>query len=157
MEYYVSKPKPHPAIAERSDHANRSGAVERAAKLRPENDRFGLAGATEVVRGTKLDVTLELPWPTEPQIQSVYWNGLAANVSFRVSPTNLVSTSVYGVCKISVDGLTIGHVFFKPGVDQNSTPDERKLSWARAIKTAFASYTSKDRRRVLARVQGSKS
>jgi hypothetical protein len=72
---------------------DRSGAVERAAKLRPENDRFGSAGATEVVRGTKLDVTLELPWPTEPQIQSVYWNGLTANVSFRVSPTNLVSTS----------------------------------------------------------------
>jgi TIR domain len=129
-------------------------ALERAAELRPENDRFGSAGATEVVRGTKLSVILELPWPTEPKIQSVYWDGSMANVSFRVLPTHLVHASVYGVCKISVDGLAIGHVFFKLGVDQSSTPDERKLSWARAIKTAFASYTSKDRRPVLARVQG---
>jgi TIR domain len=133
---------------------DRRRAVERPAELRPENDRFDSAGAIEVVLGTKLSVTLELPWPTEPKSQSVYWNGSMANVSFRVSPSNLVHPSVYGVCKISVDGLAIGHVFFKLGVDQSSTPDERKLSWARAIKTAFASYTSKDRRRVLARVQG---
>jgi len=133
---------------------DRLRAVERSAELRPENDRFGSAGATQVARGTKLSVTLELPWPIEPKIQSVYWNGSMADVSFRVWPTNLVHTSVYGVCKISVDGLTIGHVFFKLGIDQSNTPDERKMSWARPVKTAFASYTSKDRRRVLARVQG---
>jgi hypothetical protein len=133
---------------------DRLKAVERAAELRPENDDFDSAGAREVGPGTKLSVTLELPWPTEPTIQTVYWNGSMANISFRVLPTNLVHTSVYSVCKISVDGLAIGHVFFKLGVDQSSTPDEKKLSWARAIKTAFASYTSKDRRRVLARVQG---
>jgi TIR domain len=76
------------------------------------------------------------------------------NVSFRVSPTNLVRAPVHGACKVSVDGLAIGHVFFKLGVDQSSGPEERIVARARAIKTAFASYTSKDRRRVLARVQG---
>ena len=133
---------------------DRSLAEERAAKIRPENDGFGSAGATKVGRGTKLTVMLELPWPTEPKIQSVYWNGSITNVSFRVAPTSLAQTSAYGICKLSVDGLTIGHVIFKLGVDPKNSPDGRKLTWARTVKTAFASYTSKDRGRVLARVQG---
>ena len=77
---------------------DRSVAEERAATLRPENDGFGFAGATKVGRGTKLTVMLELPWPTEPKIQSVYWSGSITNVSFRVAPTNLAQASVYGIC-----------------------------------------------------------
>ena len=133
---------------------DRSVAEERAATLRPENDGFGFAGATKVGRGTKLTVMLELPWPTEPKIQSVYWSGSITNVSFRVAPTNLAQASVYGICNILIDGLTIGHVIFKLVVEPKKSPDGRKLTWARTVKTAFASYTSKDRRRVLARVQG---
>jgi hypothetical protein len=133
---------------------DRERVAELAAELRAENDRFGFAGANEVVRGTKLNVTLELPWPTEPKIQSVYWSGLTANISFRVSPTNLPHAPIYGVCKIAVNGLTIGQVFFRLEASPSGVADERKFSAARAIKTAFASYTSKDRRRVLARVQG---
>jgi TIR domain len=132
----------------------RERVAELAAELRAENDRFGFAGANEVVRGTKLNVTLELPWPTEPKIQSVYWSGLTANISFRVSPTNLPHAPIYGVCKIAVNGLTIGQVFFRLEANPSGVADERRFSAARAIKTAFASYTSKDRRRVLARVQG---
>jgi TIR domain len=133
---------------------DRERVAELAAELRVENDRFGFAGATEVVRGTKLNVTLELPWPTEPKIQSVYWSGLAANISFRVSPTNLPHAPIYGVWKIAVDGLTVGQVFFRLEANPSGVADERRFSAARAIKTAFASYTSKDRRRILARVQG---
>ena len=45
-------------------------------------------------------------------------------------------------------------MIFKLVVEPKKSPDGRKLTWARTVKTAFASYTSKDRGRVLARVQG---
>lgn len=134
---------------------DRSQAIQRAAELNPDNDRFRSAGATEVARGTKLSVQLELPWTTDPAVQVMYWNGLIANVSFRVFPTkSLPPGPVHGCCKISVDGLTIGQVFFRLTVGQNATSEDRRISYARAVKSAFASYASPDRRRVLARVQG---
>ena len=37
---------------------DRSQAIQRAAELNPDNDRFRSAGATEVARGTKLSVQL---------------------------------------------------------------------------------------------------
>ena len=134
---------------------DRGLAIERAVELNPENDRFRSAGATEVARGTKLSVQLELPWPTDPAVQVIHWNGLIANVSFRVLPNKgLLPRLVHGCCKVSVDGLTIGQVFFRLEVGQNATSDGRRMSSAQAIKSAFASYASPDRRRVLARVQG---
>ena len=130
---------------------DRAQALERAAELRPENDRLSSAGAVPVARGTKLNISLQLPWDTEPKSQIVYWSGAITNVSFRVLPTHLIPAPVYGTCKVAVGGLTIGQVFFRL---ESGSDDQRSFSRARVIKSAFASYTSKDRRRVLARVQG---
>ncbi len=52
------------------------------------------------------------------------------------------------MCIFSVDGLRIGQVPFEV------TPDGFASRTGPSIKSAFASYASKDRRRVLARVQG---
>ena len=130
---------------------DRARALVRAAELRPENDRLSSAGAAPVARGTKLNISLQLPWDTEPKSQIVYWSGAITNVSFRVLPTHLMPAPVYGTCKVAVGGLTIGQVFFRL---ESGSDDQRSFSRARVIKSAFASYTSKDRRRVLARVQG---
>jgi hypothetical protein len=128
-------------------------AIKRAAEL--ENEGFRSAGAAELSRGTKLTITLELPWPTDPASQIINWNGSISNASFRVLPNKSVPTaSVYGCCRISVDGLTIGQVFFRLKVDTSDASDDRQISRAQAVKSAFASYASPDRRRVLARVQG---
>jgi hypothetical protein len=130
---------------------DRSQALERAAGLRPENDRFNSAGGALVAGGTKLNISLRLPWDTSPRSQIVYWSGTLTNVSFRVLPTHLMPAPVYGTCKVAVGGLTIGQAFFRL---ENGSDDQRTFSRAQIIKSAFASYTSKDRRRVLARVQG---
>jgi hypothetical protein len=59
-------------------------AVLHAAELSSDNDRFRSSGSAEAVRGTKLRVTLGLPWPTEPAAQMVDWSGALSNVSFQV-------------------------------------------------------------------------
>ena len=132
----------------------RSQALERAAEFRPENDRFSSAGAVPIARGTKLNISVRLPWETEPKSQIVYWSGAITNVSFRVMPTHLMPEPVYGTCEVAVDGLTIGQVFFRLEIHEDGSDDQRTFSRAQVIRSAFASYTSKDRRRVLARVQG---
>jgi hypothetical protein len=132
----------------------RSQALARAAEFRPENDRFSSAGAVPIARGTKLNISVRLPWETEPKSQIVYWSGAITNVSFRVMPTHLMPEPVYGTCEVAVDGLTIGQVFFRLEIHEGGSDDQRTFSRARVIRSAFASYTSKDRRRVLARVQG---
>ena len=130
-------------------------AVLRAAELSPDNDRFRSSGSTEAVRGTKLRVTLRLPWPTEPAAQMVDWSGALSNVSFQViTPKYATSKTVHGTCGISVDGLTIGQVHFELQLSNGDHSHARQISRAAVIKSAFASYANQDRRRVLARIQG---
>ena len=130
-------------------------AVLRAAELSPVNDRFHSSGSTEAIRGTKLRVTLRLPWPTEPAAQMVDWSGALSNVSFQViTPKYATSKTVHGSCGISVDGLTIGQVHFELQLSNGNHSHARQISRAAVIKTAFASYANQDRRRVLARIQG---
>ena len=94
-------------------------AVLHAAELSSDNDRFRSSGSAEAVRGTKLRVTLGLPWPTEPAAQMVDWSGALSNVSFQViTPKYATSKTVQGTCGISVDGLTIGQVHFSASTQQ---------------------------------------
>ena len=110
---------------------DRARALVRAAELRPENDRLSSAGAAPVARGTKLNISLQLPWDTEPKSQIVYWSGAITNVSFRVLPTHLMPAPVYGTCKVAVGGLTIGQVFFRL---ESGSDDQRSFSRARSHK-----------------------
>ena len=130
-------------------------AVLRAAELSPENDRFRSSGSAEAVGGTKLRVTPRLPWSTEPVARTVDWSGTLSNVSFRViTPKYATSKTVQGSCGISVDGLTIGQTHFELQLSNGDHSHPRQLSRAAVIKSAFASYANRDRRRVLARIQG---
>ena len=130
-------------------------AVLRAAELSSDNDRFRSSGSAEAVRGTKLRVTLGLPWPTEPAAQMVDWSGALSNASFQVvTPKYATSKTMHGTCGISVDGLTIGQMHFQLQLSNGDQSHARKISRAAVIKSAFASYANQDRRRVVARIQG---
>jgi hypothetical protein len=130
-------------------------AVLRAAELSSDNDRFRSSGSAEAVRGSKLRVTLGLPWRTEPAAQMVDWSGALSNVSFQVvTPKYATSKTMHGTCGISVDGLTIGQVHFELQLNNGDHSYARQISRAAMIKSAFASYANQDRRRVLARIQG---
>ena len=130
-------------------------AVLHAAELSSDSDRFRSSGSAEAVRGTKLRVTLGLPWPTEPAAQMVDWSGALSNVSFQVvTPKYATSKTVHGTCGISVDGLAIGQVHFQLQLSNGDHSHARQISRAAVIKSAFASYANQDRRRVLARIQG---
>jgi hypothetical protein len=133
----------------------RWSAIELAFETSRNNDRFQFAGATEIARGAMLNVTLELPWSIEPQAQTVRWAGETTKVSFHIVPSkNYPARPVLGRCIISTEGMTIGHIFFQMTVDQSGVTDDWRIPCTRFIQSAFASYASKDRRRVLARVQG---
>ena len=130
-------------------------AVLCAAELSSDNDRFRSSGSAEAVVGTKLRVTPRLPWPTEPAARTVDWSGALSVVSFQViTPKYATSKTVQGSCGISVDGLTIGQVHFQLQLSNGDHSHARQISRAAAVKSAFASYANRDRRRVLARIQG---
>jgi hypothetical protein len=130
--------------------ADRLNALDRAKELKPDA-AFRSGGATSITRGTKVRVRLKIgSCKIEPAWQEVIWDGAVTNVSFAVTPTEPLPELPVGMCTFFVGGLRIGHVSF------NSWPAQRgqEVRQVRGIRTAFASYASKDRPRVLARVQG---
>jgi TIR domain len=68
--------------------------------------------------------------------------------------TSATSKTVHGSCGISVDGLIIGQVHFQLQLSNGGHSQARRISRTAVIKSAFASYAVRDRRRVLARIQG---
>jgi hypothetical protein len=117
--------------------------------------RRNLAESTNKVRdGIKLTVTMSLPWSTEPMDQTLNWNGKLNSVSFQVVPPKYAaSKTVRGSCRASLEGLTIGQISFRLALGRRGDSDDRQISHGRTIKSAFATYADKDRRRVLARIQ----
>jgi hypothetical protein len=136
-------------------HEDRNDAIRRAIQSALQPVHFRGGASVEVDRGTRLTVTLEIqPWKVEPDFQTIFWTGETANVPFHVTPTHdLPTDKVIGTCRISVNQFRIGHVFFELELTRAKSGSARVVQ-GRSIKSAFASYSSKDRRRVLARVAG---
>jgi hypothetical protein len=115
--------------------------------------RFRAAGSAVVPGGTALTISVDIgPWQVEPASQRVVWAGSVVNASFRVLPTEPLPDGKASRCRVKVGGLSIGQVLFE--VRQGGDQERTALARGTAIRSAFASYASKDRRRVLARVQG---
>jgi hypothetical protein len=95
-------------------------------------------------------VTIKLKVPSckvEPASQSIIWDGGITNVAFTVSSRgSQMSGNLIGTCSFFIGGLRIGHLAFEMLA--------KEMVHGGPIESAFASYASKDRRRVLARVQG---
>lgn len=121
-------------------------AVQRAVELSVDNERVRSANVNKVAPGTRLSIAITLPWSAEPQVQTIYWNDMIANVSFQVLPPRYAaSKTARGTCRISVDGLTIGRVLFQLRLGQGEVSDDRHVSRAQAIRSAFACYARRDR------------
>jgi hypothetical protein len=133
---------------------DRTEVISRATRTGSEEQNFWSGGAALLPRGTRLSLTIEIePWKVEPDVQSIVWNGEISSVSFRVHPTaQKVDKKIIGNCKIYMNDLRIGVVFFEVMI---STIDAvREYAHGSIIRSAFASYASRDRSDVLARVQG---
>jgi TIR domain-containing protein len=136
-------------------NTDRKDAEQRALASMDGDVRFRSQGSAAVPRGSKLTVTVKIGnWPVTPRLQDVWWTGEIANVSFRVTPAaKLPGEKIDGECRISLDGLRIGYVPFQIAVAGTARQSDH-LTVGTTVKSAFASYASRDRSQVLARVQG---
>jgi TIR domain len=114
---------------------------------------------TVVRRGTRLTFDLDFRRLTvvDP-VQSLVWNGRPASVQFSVEDSKDARPGAYvGTVAVSLESVPIGRVKFKLDV---ISPEKLRVEYsepvgddARRYKTAFVSYSSKDRQAVLERVQ----
>jgi hypothetical protein len=133
---------------------DRGSATSSAMRQRPGSSEFRTGSSASVLKGSRLSVQLQVhPWKVDPDIQTLVWTGEMASVSFRVTPdVELQADTVIGDCKIFLNGLRIGQVFFE--LSLASRTSQTHFERSEIISTAFASYAANDRSRVLARVQG---
>ena len=112
-----------------------------------------------VERGTQLTFYLSIPkLDVDEPIQQLNWQGRATAVQFGVTvPYDLTQKTVIGTVTVSQNNIPIGHLKFKLSITPSaaSTAKEPQLvgDAARVYRKAFVSYSSKDRKEVLKRVQ----
>jgi len=130
-------------------------AEDRALAALGKDARFQSQGAAAIARGTALTIALQIDgWRIEPAVQTVPWTGEITNVAFRAQPEPAGdAASCIGDCHIMAGGIRIAQLFFTVPVSASPSASPAMTAGA-AFKSAFASYASGDRRRVLARVQG---
>jgi hypothetical protein len=113
-----------------------------------------------IERGTELSFYLSIPkLEVDEPIQQLIWNGKADSVQFGVTvPPALTQNTVIGTVTVSQNSIPIGHLKFKlsitPSASSNSIEPRPVGEAAHLYKKAFVSYSSKDRKEVLKRVQG---
>ena len=125
-----------------------------------EAERRGLKTLEALVRrGTTLVFDLRMTRSTvrEP-VQSLVWRGRPESVQFEVDVPNDASFGTdIGTMTATLDSVPIGHVKFKLGVTKSTPahldPSSKPVGDAKRYANAFVSYSSKDRRKVLERVQ----
>ena len=117
-----------------------------------------------IPRGGRLHFELRAPGLViDDPVTSLVWQGRPDAVQFGVSvPPGGVSGPVIATLSISLDSAPLGHVKFKTTVDSPSAASlpsaagaepEPQGELARRYRAAFISYASKDRDKVLQRVQ----
>ena len=114
----------------------------------------------EVIRGTRLSFELSLPGlAVDDPLQFLVWSGRSEAVQFGVTiPAQLALKVVIGTVTVSQNTVPVGHLKFRLQVlDAASaevavTPVPAGDS-ARRYNRAFISYASRDRDKVLSRVQ----
>ena len=112
-----------------------------------------------VRRGSRLTFDLDFRHLTVADpVQSLIWNGKSASVQFSVeTPEDARPGTNIGTVSVSLESVPIGHVKFKLDIvspeEQRAEHPEPVGDDARRYKTAFVSYSSKDRQAVLERVQ----
>jgi|GEM_PF-2144657 len=113
-------------------------------------------GPAKIARGTVLTVRLRVDEVSieEPE-DLILWEGKSGNASFIVKvPTGIAIGPKAGLATIHIDGLRIARVDFILQIGAKSPVAVLPAQQQQQHRTAFVSYASVDRDRVLPRVQG---
>jgi hypothetical protein len=113
-------------------------------------------GGVAVARGTTLTVHVTIPdFEVVDSKDEIRWEGDIGNATFpfRV-PEDMEPGSFNGTVTFRASGLEIAKLHFDLEVGLREAPLQPLAVQEKRIRTAFASYASKDRDAVLARVQG---
>src|SRR5262249_6322582 len=134
--------------------SDRKEAIEKAMHLRVGDSLFRSGTSAFLEKGSQLTVKLAVPpWKVQPEVRALVWMGKLTSVSFRVNPDAAMrNENIVGDCRIFLNGIRIGQVFFELSLASKASGTQ--FHPCKLINNAFASYAAKDRRAVLARVQG---
>jgi hypothetical protein len=117
--------------------------------------RIGSKGPAPVDRGTVLTVRLRIPAFQLEDEDTIFWTGTKGNANFPVTvPETARDGDHIGLACFFAGGLQIARVSFLVRVSMLANDiDDLTASEYRA-RSAFASYSSEDRKEVLGRIQG---
>ena len=117
---------------------------------------FGAAGPLPVDLGTTFEVSIRLDgFDVEEPVGPMRWHGKTSVLGFLARPrSNLTAGSRMGSADITVEGLRIARIHFQIEIGATDGRFHDCTVDVERVRTAFASYASEDRDRVLARLQG---
>ena len=137
-----------------------SSEVARLAAEIRRPEKLGVKSGISLERGSVLAVILQIPEMLIPDPNEVLvWDGVPTNASFIVEvPGNATLGDYPGKATITAAGLPVAKLSFCiPVTAQEAHNPVRRLgALLKQPRTAFASYASRDRGEVMARVQGMK-
>jgi hypothetical protein len=138
-------------------------ASEDALRIAQEYDdvaeRLGKTGLwSRIAHDTQIAFRLTAPGlDIEDPVQTMIWRGAPESVSFVVNvPPDHHDKPVFGTVLVVANSVPIGHIRFKLSVrrhGQHSDRTEDLGDHAKRYELAFISYASRDRTKVLKRVQ----
>jgi len=120
---------------------------------------LGQKSAVSITHGEILSVTISIDGlKVLDPVDTIVWMGSATNASFVVHiPPEVIAGDYYGKASIGYQGITIAKVVFVVPVCASASSTYKDCSIKSDYhRSAFASYASEDRDKVLARVQGMK-
>lgn len=136
-------------------------ARQKAELFDPDTKQLGVRSlGIPIEQGAELTFYLSIPnLEVDDPIQDFIWNGQADSRQFGVTvPPNMTPKTVIGTVSVSQNSIPIGHLKFKlsiaPSSSSKLSESQPSGEAARLYKKAFVSYSSKDRKEVLKRVQG---
>jgi hypothetical protein len=117
--------------------------------------RFSV-GPRALELGTDIDVTVECPdIVSENATATMHWDGELGVVQFAcTAPVDPTAVTLRGVVSFRVAKVVIARTHFVVALGPISQPREEVATEHHMIRSAFASYATADRERVLARIQG---
>jgi len=121
----------------------------------PENTRIHYKGPVKIEREKQITLFIEIKdLIIKQNITSIYWTGEITSEIFQASvPDNVVIGTKIGKISLLVEGMEISTIHFSLEIT-NSLTEVRSLPVnVRLHQNAFASYSKKDTKKVLARIQ----
>jgi PKD repeat protein len=120
-----------------------------------ENTRIHYKGPVKIEREKEITLFIEIEdLIIKQNIASIYWTGEITTESFHVSvPNNVVVGTKIGKISLLVEGIEISTIHFSLEITNSLTQVRSLPVNVRIHQNAFASYSKKDTKKVLARIQ----